>query len=523
MAKLYDRSPVKPGQTPPKPGQEKDPQEILKLIETFLVTCRRPAILEYGEEPVPLKPGEYALEIRSGRLWLEACDESRCVSRRVIAMERVSGNLLDGYVQRFGGKDGKITFLDLDRPQTAHRSLLGSRQRFAEKFRRMLSRQFPGWQIPALSTGLDLQRSFSSSFPRARLSRGNQVIAAMACPSAEDEAAMLTFALLWHEHLRSQLCSGCRLSLSLFLPGAAGTLTAHRLRWLTGAAIPVSLFRFNEHGSAGEVDPSDLGNLETRVCSRFVPAQLSPDIGNLLQRLRTIDGIGCCPELGGSLSISCRGLEFARIEVGRILLGLEDKHEVSACHTEEVEHFAIRLSGLSELSGGRHSAPATFPERWFETAVRSNITAIHPQLLGDPVHSQVLSFAAQNRDLIDLLGVTCSGQLVVLELKASEDIHLPLQALDYWMRIRWHAERAELQHLFPGIPLGKRPPKLLLVAPGMAFHPACTSILRHFAPEIEVERVGVNTEWHKRFQIVLLLRGADLPVSHKDNPAAATV
>ena len=89
-------------------------------------------------------------------------------------------------------------------------------------------------------------------------------------------------------------------------------------------------------------------------------------------------------------------------------------------------------------------------------------------LLPSPIHGQVLTFAAGDRDLIDLLAVSCEGRLAVLELKITEDLHLPMQALDYWMRIRWHAERNELQHLFPGIPLAHTLPKLLLVAPAIA-------------------------------------------------------
>ena len=54
-------------------------------------------------------------------------------------------------------------------------------------------------------------------------------------------------------------------SLCLFLGEDAGTLTAHRLRWLAAETLRPRVFRFNAHGSAGEVDPRDLGNLDTRV------------------------------------------------------------------------------------------------------------------------------------------------------------------------------------------------------------------------------------------------------------------
>jgi hypothetical protein len=479
------------------------PEALRAAVETFLSRCRRPAALEYGENPLPLTPGCYALEIRSGRLSIEIWDETRSVSRRLMALERAATGVLDCSVQKFGGKPGRLTFLDLDRPQTAHRSLRGARQNFAEQFRRMLLRQFPGWEIPVLSSAQDLRRSFSSVYPRAKLKRGQQRITAMACPGVQEEPGMLTFALIWHAHVcarrdGSQLC--------LFLPEEAGTLTAHRLRWLTGCDLTPRLFRFNAHGAAGEVDPRDLGNVQTQVSSRYVPPVLDPAMREFLASLESIEGVGYCPELTGGISIRSKGLEFARVEEGRILLGLENKRELTACHTEEVVKFAAQLSQMS--------GPPAFPERQFESAVRAHLSTIDPTLLSEPVHGQVLSFAAGDRDLIDLLAVSSAGRLAVLELKTSEDIQLPMQALDYWIRVAWHAQRGELRHLFPGTTLQSTPPKLLLVAPALSFHPETATILRYFSPAIDVERVGVNSEWQRNPRTVLRLNGAATPISH---------
>ncbi len=54
--------------------------------------------------------------------------------------------------------------------------------------------------------------------------------------------------------------------------------------------------------------------------------------------------------------------------------------------------------------------------------------------------------------MIDVLTATRQGRLAVLELKADEDIHLPLQGLDYWSRVAWHHSRGEFQKFgyFPG-------------------------------------------------------------------------
>lgn len=427
MAKLYHKNTA-------QTAAVSDANNLLVQIETFLAGCRTPAALEYGEESLPLVEGEYAVEIRSSRVWIDVWDETRSLSRRILSAEQAGPGILDCTVHRFGGKPGKLTLLDLDRPQTTYRSVSGMRQNFAERFRRMLFRQFPGWEIATLACGMDLQRSFSAIFPRARLIRGNQQIAALACPSAEDEPSMLTFALIWFDYVRAHSRRGVATSMCLFLPETAGNLTSHRLRWLTGQSFQCRMFRFNEHGSAGEVDARDLGNLQTRVKAAGSPA----------------------PEVWS----------------------------------------------------------AAGSERVLETLVRRNITLIDPMLRASPVHAQTLAFAAGDRDAIDLLAVASSGRLAVLELKVSEDLHLPIQALDYWMRVRWHAERGELRHLFPEVPLAGTLPKLLLVAPAMSFHSSNTAILRYFSPEIEVERVGINSDWERQFKVVLRLSGADMPISH---------
>ena len=248
-----------------KPANALDADALLVTVEVFLGKCRNPAMLEYGEEMTRLAPGQYALELRAGRVWIEVSCETRSISRRILAIERHATGVLDCTVQRFGGKYGQLSFLDLDRPQSAHKALCGTRQSFTEQFRRMLSRQFPGWEICTLSCGMDLQRSFSPVFPRARLKRGNQQVAALACPDVQDENAMLTFALIWHHHVSAHGAQGTRTALCLFMPDTAGCLAANRLRWLTGKGFEARIFRFNAHGSAGEVDAHDLGNLQTRV------------------------------------------------------------------------------------------------------------------------------------------------------------------------------------------------------------------------------------------------------------------
>lgn len=415
---------------------EPTPETLLIAIETFVAQCRRPAALEYGENAIALLRGQYALEIRSGRLLIEIWAENRSISRRIVNIERQSVGLLDCVIHRFGNKPSRLTFMDLDRPQTTHRQLTGVRQNFGEQFRRMITRTFPGWDLRTLTVAQDLRHSFSGVYPRAHLCRNRQHIAALGCADPELENDLLAFALIWYEHVRTNSNAEFTTRLALFLPQGCGNLTAHRLRWMNKDKLSFTIYLFNEHGSAGEVDLADLGNLQTSIAAQ--PA--TPP-------------------------------------------------------------------SAEQVAGGP-------PERWLETVVRSSITTIDPFLRPAPVHSQVLTFAGGDRDLIDLLAVSIDGRLSVLELKASEDLQLPIQALDYWMRIYWHARRNELNHLFPGIGLRQLAPRLILLAPAIQFHSTNATLLGYFSSLVEVERVGVNSEWREQLRVILRLAGSSAPASH---------
>lgn len=59
-----------------------------------------------------------------------------------------------------------------------------------------------------------------------------------------------------------------------------------------------------------------------------------------------------------------------------------------------------------------------------------------PSLRSDVLYSQVPALGAGDRGMLDLLMLDHQGRLTGIELKADEDLHLPLQALDYWIRVR---------------------------------------------------------------------------------------
>ena len=130
-------------------------------------------------------------------------------------------------------------------------------------------------------------------------------------------------------------------------------------------------------------------------------------------------------------------------------------------------------------------------------------------LHAQPVYGQVTEFAGGDRGIIDLLAVDRDGRLAVIELKVDQDIHLPLQALDYWMRVHWHLERGEFAErgYFSGIPLRAGPPRLLLVAPALEFHPSNETVLGFFRPDIPVERVGLGIQWRQELKVMFRAPG----------------
>lgn len=72
------------------------------------------------------------------------------------------------------------------------------------------------------------------------------------------------------------------------------------------------------------------------------------------------------------------------------------------------------------------------------------------------------------------------------------------------MRVKWHLERGEFsgRGYFPGLELRADPPRLLLVAPALDFHPSNETVLGFFAKEVGVERIGVGIEWRQELRIM---------------------
>ena len=494
------------------------PEEARTAIERFLQSSRQPVLQEPGEEPYALTQDRFHFELRQGRLLIEAWDERRNVSRRVAGVEEERPGRLRLLVERFGKRTGTITLLDQARSSNQIHTRHAGRLVFREQFRTCLAKSFPGWRIHELSSELDLHHSLSPNYPRALLVKGGAGIAAIgASEGGPDADRALGIGLIWLDHLRRRERHVTVGTLALFLPQGGQQTTCLRLHHLNPRAANYEVYLHDAGGFVERIDPSDHGNLETRLeACRCPSTDTQVRLNPLIERVRALPEVETVERGEGSMSLRVNGLEFACVTGGRLLFGIDRKQPAAQHNLPEVEALVAELSRVrSDQAADRcHPLFLRTPEAWLESRVRANIDKIDASLLSEPVYGQVPAVAGTERGVLDLLAVDWEGRLAVLELKASQDLQLPMQALDYWMRVACHAARGDFTRLgyFPGIALRAGSPRLLLVAPAIEFHSTTEALLRFYSPEIEVERVGVGIKWQRRLQVACRLRGAERPV-----------
>jgi hypothetical protein len=473
-------------------------------ILDFVAACRQPVLKEEDAVPLAISPDRFQLQEQSGTLLLETWDEHRTVARRVIAMRSMNDRIMVLAVRKFGGREGEIVLTDTAmRGAALDRNL--RRKNFRERFRALLARQFPGWTIDKLSSDRDLTHSLSEHYVRALVTRGQIAWAAIGVSEAESETAaagILTDGLLWLDLVRRSSVGSAIAGLCLFVPEKPAVITARRLAFLDPARAAYQLFPMPASDAAGTsleplaaMDPANCGNLRTELRPQRVTASIAALISlGARERLRQIAAFpGVEEEITpqGELSLRYRGLEVAHANT----IGL------TVIEASMTEVASIRTPVSADR---RHPLYTRSAERWMESLLKADLSPLALELAGAPVYSQILSEAGRARGIMDLLTITRAGRLVVIELKADEDPRLPLQALDYWMRVRWHLERGDFQQqgFFAGRNISPEPPQLWLVFPAIRQHAANEIVLKYFSRQVPVTRLGVNEDWRRGIRVV---------------------
>jgi hypothetical protein len=470
-----------------------------------------------------METAQYSLSSEKDRCLLHLWSPERNVVRHVLDAELKNGTLTLT-ARRFGqARPIKMEICrDRDRrPPTAQKA---ARSSYARLLERALRRDMPGWALDKarVSTSMDLERSFSPVYARGLVRKGRSAFAVMGVNQQETQGsidAALTFGLLWLDACREREAGRTMVEgLRLYVPPKTSATVQIRLAHLNHAAAKFQLFEFDERDeSSVQIDLADHGNIQTRLVRL-------PDAAQVRSRFAAIESkiMALAPQSevtiisATELSFRLHGLELARVRLANapgtfqvaeeIIFGPPGYETRLNNDTEPAFEQFITTVGAARGPNGDRRDPLwrMYPERWLESLIFKNVSALDSSLDPAHVYSQVPAFSASDRAMIDVLTCTRDARLAVLELKADEDMHLPLQGLDYWARVHWHHSRGEFQQYgyFSGLQLSLRPPLLMLIAPSLRVHPATDTVLRYFSPTIEWSLIGVDERWREGIKVI---------------------
>ena len=475
-------------------------------------------IREDGEWLAELAAPHCELRVEGKNPLVHLWSDKRNLTRRVLRVREQTPDRVVLEVQRFGrAKPGRLEVVRAASPRPPKRV---TREQFCAEFGRILAESFPDATVESLSASPDLENSLSGIFARGCMHEGSRAWAVMAAAPGESAAAIegiLAFGILWLDWLRGHAKVRAVEGLRIFLPERSGGCVRERCAVLSSSAgVEVLEFRPAD-GRMAKMDPADTGNLKSLLVSHGEAESARVAARNAIRGIHALalhippagNEIGLRLVPGTSeVSLGFRGLKFGSwSSKDGIRFGLGDSREKFTSSSESALDELIRNLDLHRNSlapDTRHGLYRAAAERWLETLVLDDPTRLDAHLDPRHLYSQVPALTAGDRGVIDLLGVTRGGRLVVIELKASEDIQLPIQAADYWLRVCRHQRQGDFHRYgyFAGIELDPKPPLVWIVAPAFRFHSATEILLRYLSPEMRVTRIGLNENWRRGLKVI---------------------
>jgi hypothetical protein len=513
------------------------PESLARTLNDFLAEAHDAVVMEDGAVAFDLAQAKYSISGETHKCLLHLWSSERNVVRRVVDLETRSDVLRLAVLRMGQTRPTKLEICRLKdrRTPTAKRA---ARVAYQKALHRLLERRFSEFHVTQLSTAVDLERSFGPIYARGLLRKGQSAFAVLGVNAQETQAsidAALTFSILWLDacreaHAGKSVVEGVK----LFIPWGCSTLTRGRMAHLDPAAAKWQLFEFDEaDDNLKEIDLADSGNMKTRLVHNFNRAvarqRFCIEVARIHQLMPEAEVVALSQ---AELAFRCNGLEFARARLAHDSGSLRSEPEIvfgvgaservlSDANTDLLTQIVRSVGEVRHSEGPRdHLLWRLHPERWLESLVVKNVDALDERLDGATCYSQVPAFSAADRAMIDVLAMTREGRLAVVELKADEDIHLPMQGLDYWSRVAWHHARGEFQCFgyFSAKGLSTQDPLLLLVAPALHVHPATDILLRYLAPQIEWTVIGIDERWRQEVKVIFRKRPekwgrAQLPAS----------
>lgn len=504
---------------------------LQRTLEQYLAEHPRAVVLEDGRVAFDMASSSYALNSEHGRCVLQLWSENQNCMRTVVGVE-ARKDALHVRVRRFGRSEPQTLQFVADRDTRTPTNRQAARTRFLFAMERLLAREWMDWKLVSMRSAMDLENSFGPAYARGLLTRGQSAWALIAVSPDEMPATIdgiLTIGILWLHQCREKH-GGRRLveGLRVIVPSGTSAVTASRMAWLNPGLAKWQLWEMEPQGDAVvRVEISRTGNLNTRLVRAPYPEMI---LGRHSESIRRV--LELVPEASRKqvdtrvastteVTFSLHGLDFARIRHGLapnsfnredvITFGAGPNETELRPDNEAILRDLVQRLFVSRHPDGDHrdALYRLQPERWLEASLREDLSAIEPSLNLQYVYRQVPAFAAGDRGMLDLLTINSSGRLAVLELKADEDLQLPLQGLDYWIRVyQLHVSTASTQSelqasgYFPGQMLSPTPPVLYFVAPALRIHPANETVLGYFAEEVQWTLIALNESWRTERKVV---------------------
>jgi hypothetical protein len=516
--------------------------ELSRELEAYLAEHPHAAVIEDGQVLFEMGSAKYALSSEYGRCVLHLWSEERNLVRTVVGLDP-KHQVLRLHVKRFGQTKPQLIQMVPNRDQRTPTTRSASRNRYLRSLERVLGRGFADFDVDGMRNAMDLEHSFGPAYVRGSLVRGATAWAVIGVGSDETQPTIdgvLTLGILWLAYCREH-ADGRRLfeGLKVIVPQGTSEATRTRMAWMNPSLAKWELYELDERSDElTRMDPVDQGNMDIRLAHAFDrEASLARARNGIEHVFSLLPGaasgmVEVRPHSAAEVAFLLYGLEFARVRQGVAGISFARRDEITfgagpnetALCKETEEMFSELVARLLEARHPRGEMKNPLfrlqPERWLESVLRQELCEIEPGIVSKCVYSQVPAFAAGDRGMLDLLTVDRCGRLLVIELKADEDLHLPLQGLDYWLRVRkLQGEIAATggrntlhRHgYFPGIELGDAPPRLHFVAPALRVHPANEIVLRYLSPEVEWTLIALDEHWRERRRVVFRKRCRDKP------------
>lgn len=499
-------------------------------IEQALLAARDWQLWEGEKLLLTLQPGTYDITVEWGKLIFAWWTDDSSQSWRITAYEIAPAELHLNATRGIGRDTITFTLRDLLRwqsDQSEDLTVAERRAAYSTLLPQLLSEHFDDVQVQRVNVRSKFSLAHPSQYTRLLLKRKKETLCVLGINEAEAQTeidGIITAGLTWCAELKTP-----PQQLWLCVPQGRSQTVLERLTLLDCAPLSIECFEVNETArtftALRPVSQAELLSLHPREL--LWPETKAGTPSPWRERIVRLapEWIEVREDAQQRFeSYRLHGLEFARTRGERreqVLFGVPHYPDeiaakfafhLNAARCPLTEHNFMQLQTLvQEILTYRSAASPDLhhpfyrlrTEAWLESLLQRDIRVLDATLDPRFVYAQIPAWLGDERSVLDLLTVNHRGRLVVIELKAAEDAQLPLQGLDYWLRVEQARVRGDFTRrgLFAGLTLADEPPLLYLAAPRLRFHRSFSVVANCLAPDIEAYRIGLNTNWREGVKV----------------------